>query len=82
MLLGLRDALEKADRRQISATKRLDDVIDKLNTAIKAYVMSFDAEELTDGDHRRAIQILAFAQTWSRPGTWSKTTCLVASGSS
>jgi phosphate:Na+ symporter len=61
MLIGLRDAFEKADRRQVAETKRLDDVIDKLNTAIKAYITSLDPGALGDGDHRRVREILAFA---------------------
>jgi phosphate:Na+ symporter len=61
MLIGLHDAFEKADRRQVAATKRLDDVIDKLNTAIKAYITSLDPGALSDADHRRVREILAFA---------------------
>ena len=38
MLQGLRDALERGDRRRVAETKRLDDVLDRLNTAIKAYL--------------------------------------------
>src|SRR6202012_1290274 len=38
MLQGLRDALQRPDRRQLSELKRLDDVLDALNTAIKAYM--------------------------------------------
>ena len=61
MLIGLHDAFEKADRRQVAETKRLDDVIDKLNTAIKAYITSLDPGALSDADHRRVREILAFA---------------------
>src|SRR6185437_16177854 len=42
MLIGLRDTFEKANRKQISETKRMDDVLDKLNTAIKTYVTSLE----------------------------------------
>ena len=45
---------ERANRRQISETKRLDDILDKLNTAIKAYITSLDPEELSEDDHRAA----------------------------
>jgi phosphate:Na+ symporter len=61
MLIGLRDAFEKADRKQVAETKRLDDVIDKLNTAIKSYITSLDPGALSDADHRRVREILAFA---------------------
>jgi phosphate:Na+ symporter len=68
MLSGLRDALEKADRRQVSATRRLDDVLDKLNTAIKAYLISFEPEALTEADHRRANAILSFTTNVEQAG--------------
>jgi phosphate:Na+ symporter len=61
MLLGLRDAFSRADRRQIGETKRLDDVMDKLNTAIKAYLSALDPDFLTESDHRRVAEILSFA---------------------
>lgn len=68
MLQGLRDAFEKADRRQISQTKRLDDVLDKLNTAIKTYVTALDADALNDTDHTRVIEILAFSTHMEQAG--------------
>ena len=54
MLTGLRDALERGDRRRIAETKRLDDVLDRLNAAIKGYLTGLDPEAMTDADHRRA----------------------------
>jgi phosphate:Na+ symporter len=68
MLQGLRDAFEKADRRQVSATKRLDDVLDKLNTAIKVYLTSLDAEAMSDADHQRVTEILAFTTNMEQAG--------------
>lgn len=68
MLMGLRDAFERPDRRQISATKRLDDVIDKLNAAIKAYLTSLDPEALNEADHRRVNEILVFATNMEQAG--------------
>jgi phosphate:Na+ symporter len=68
MLQGLRDAFEKADRRQVSATKRLDDVLDKLNTAIKVYLTSLDAEAMSDTDHQRVTEILAFTTNMEQAG--------------
>lgn len=68
MLMGLRDAFEKASRRQISDTKRLDDVLDKLNTAIKTYVTSLDPEELGEADHARLREILTFATNMEHAG--------------
>jgi len=61
MLSGLHDALERGDRRIIVATRRLDDVVDKLNMAIKSYLTSLDESALGEVDHRRVHEILAFA---------------------
>ncbi len=68
MLTGLRDTLERGDRRRIAETKRLDDVLDKLNTAIRAYLISLDPEAMTDADHRRGAQVLAFATNMEHAG--------------
>jgi phosphate:Na+ symporter len=68
MLQGVRDVFEKPDRRQISETKRLDDVLDKLNTAIKAYLTSLDPEAMSDADHSRVTEILAFATNLEQAG--------------
>jgi phosphate:Na+ symporter len=61
MLSGAADALATTDRRRIGEVRRLDDVLDRLNTAIKEYVTSLDPEALSDADDRRLSQILAFA---------------------
>jgi phosphate:Na+ symporter len=68
MLAGLRDMFERTDRRQIGQTKRIDDVLDKLNTAIKAYVTALDGDALSDADIRRAREILAFATNIEQAG--------------
>ena len=68
MLLGLRDALGRADRRQIGETRRLDDVMDKLNTAIKAYLASLDPDFLNDDDHSRVAEILCFTTHMEQAG--------------
>jgi phosphate:Na+ symporter len=68
MLLGLRDALGRADRRQIGETRRLDDVMDKLNTAIKAYLASLDPDFLNDDDHNRVAEILSFTTHMEQAG--------------
>ncbi|HZP21101.1 MAG TPA: Na/Pi cotransporter family protein [Bauldia sp.] len=61
MLAGVEDCLQKGDRKRIDETRRLDDVLDRLNTAIKSYLTSLPAEELSDADHRRLHEILTFA---------------------
>jgi phosphate:Na+ symporter len=68
MLLSQRDIFEKADRKQIAATKHLDNVIDRLNAAIKAYLTSLDPDTLSDADHRRIREILAFVTNMEHAG--------------
>jgi phosphate:Na+ symporter len=68
MVIGLRDTFARADRKQIGETKRLDDILDTLNTAIKAYLTSIDVEELGEADHRRLREILTFATNMEHAG--------------
>lgn len=68
MLVGLKDALEKASRQQISETRRKDDVLDKLNTAIKRYITGLDPEDLSEADHDRLREILTFATNMEHAG--------------
>ena len=68
MLAGMRDALAQPDRRQIGETKRLDDVLDKLNGAIKAYLTGLDPEALNEADHRRLRDILTFSTNLEQAG--------------
>ena len=68
MLAGMRDALANPDRRQIGETKRLDDVLDKLNGAIKAYLTGLDPEALNEADHRRLRDILTFSTNFEQAG--------------
>ncbi|RKF35700.1 Na/Pi cotransporter family protein [Paraburkholderia fungorum] len=60
MLAGARAALVEGDRKLIAETRRHDDVLDSLNTAIKTYLTSLDSEQLADNDHRRLHEILTF----------------------
>jgi phosphate:Na+ symporter len=68
MLDGMRGALANPDRRQIGETKRLDDVLDKLNGAIKAYLTGLDPEALNEADHRRLRDILTFSTNLEQAG--------------
>lgn len=68
MLIGLRDIFEKGDRRHITETKRLDNILDSLNTAIKAYITGLDPESFSDADHRRVREILAFITNMEHAG--------------
>ncbi|WP_026869526.1 Na/Pi cotransporter family protein [Inquilinus limosus] len=68
MLHGARDALHKGDRRLIAETRRMDDVLDHLNTAIKTYLTSLDPDSLSESDHRRLDEILNFAMNMEQAG--------------
>jgi len=68
MLHGARDALQKGDRKVIAETKRMDDVLDHLNTAIKGYLTSLDPDALSEADHRRLGEILHFAMNMEQAG--------------
>ena len=68
MLQGFRDTLQRPDRRQLSELKRLDDVLDTLNTAIKTYMTSLPSEAMTEADHRRVVEILSFATNLEHAG--------------
>ena len=55
------EVLASTDRRRIGEVRRLDDVLDRLNTAIKGYLTELDPEDLAEPDLRRLSQILVFA---------------------
>ena len=61
MLNGAADALGSTDRRRIAEVRRLDDVFDRLNSSIKAYLTELDPEVLSEADHRRFSQILVLS---------------------
>jgi phosphate:Na+ symporter len=68
MLIGLRALIEKGDRRQLAETKALDDVLDRLNAAIKTYVVGLDPAAMSQEDHRRAMEILRFTTNLEHAG--------------
>ncbi len=68
MLQGLRDTLETAERRRVAPTRRLDDVLDKLNAAIRTFLTGLDPDAMTDADHGRVAEILAFATNMEHAG--------------
>ena len=59
-IAGARAALIGGDRRRVGETRRLDDVLDRLNAAIKAYLTLLDPEAMNEADHQRLAQVLAF----------------------
>lgn len=68
MLNGVKICLVTYDRRQMVETRRQDDAIDRLNTAIKAYLTSIDRDELSDSDQRRLNEIIVFAMNIEQAG--------------
>lgn len=68
MLHGLRDSFERDDRRLLADLKQQDQILDKLNVAIAAYLTTLDPEMLTEADHRRLSEILAFATNMKDAG--------------
>ena len=60
--------LASTDRRRIGEVRRLDDVLDRLNTAIKGYLTALDPEDLSEADHRRLSQVLVFATNLEAAG--------------
>ncbi len=62
------DALDGGDRNKVSAAKGLDDVLDRLNRAIKVYLTGLDPDSLDDDDNRRLGEILAFITNLEHAG--------------
>jgi phosphate:Na+ symporter len=55
MLRSALDAIDRGDRKLVIATKELDNVLDRLNGAIKGYLTTLDPEFLDDDDNRLAV---------------------------
>ncbi len=68
MLAGVEDALENGDRKRAAQTRRMDDILDHLNTAIKEYLTSLDVRTFDDRDRRRMREILTFATNLEQAG--------------
>ncbi|MGC2142084.1 MAG: Na/Pi cotransporter family protein [Methylovirgula sp.] len=61
MLQGVAQALAQTDRQKIVETRRMSDILDRLNGAIAAYLIALDPESLSEADDKRLAAILAFA---------------------
>jgi phosphate:Na+ symporter len=68
MLRGALEAIDQGDRKRVVATKGLDDVLDRLNRAIKVYLTELDPDWLDDDDNRRLTEILAFITNLEHAG--------------
>jgi len=66
----LRNALDAlgGDRKQIGATKSLDNVLDRLCREIKIYLTALDPESLDDADNGRLSEILGFVTNIEHAG--------------
>jgi len=58
----------RGDRKRATETARMDNVLDRLDTAIKEYLTSIDSDALDDTDHRRLSEILAFTTNLEHAG--------------
>jgi phosphate:Na+ symporter len=67
MLAGARAALQH-DRRQTAEVRRLDDVLDGLNAAIKHHLTALEPGELRTEDQQRSLQILIFVTNLEQAG--------------
>jgi phosphate:Na+ symporter len=68
MLHGAAEGLQRGDRKALAGTKPLDNVLDRLNSAIKDYLAALDAETLGTDDDRRLLEILSFATNIEHAG--------------
>ena len=68
MLAGALDSLDRGDRKRVTETKRMDDVLDRLDREIKGYITSLDIDALSDAEHRRLSEIVAFTTNIEHAG--------------
>ena len=68
MLAGAGEVLGATDRKRIGEVRRLDDVLDRLNRAIRDYLSALDPEALSEADHRRLSEILVFTTNLEAAG--------------
>jgi phosphate:Na+ symporter len=62
------DGLDRGDRKRIAEIKRLDDVLDRLNSAIKAYLTSLDPDAIDyDDDCKGRIDSIPARRSKSVP---------------
>jgi len=60
MLRDVMTALMTNDRKLLSEVERSDDVVDKLNEAIKLYITQLTRDSLDEREGRRAMEIISF----------------------
>jgi phosphate:Na+ symporter len=68
ILAGARTVLATPGGKAPPGLRQAEDALNRLNTALKAYLARLDPEELSDSDHRRIQEILAFATHLEQAG--------------
>lgn len=68
MLAALRELFLSGERQRIAEIRGLDDVLDRLNTAIKEYVVSIEPALMSEQDRERLALILAFSMNLEQAG--------------
>ena len=68
MLRGARSVFDKASRQEIGEVRRTDDVLDKLNRAIKSYLVAMDESSISDADKLRLEAIMTFTMHLEQAG--------------
>eukprot|EP01037_Dinobryon_pediforme_P002180 gene2181-biopygen1316 len=68
MLQGIEAAMHDGDRWSLGETRRLDDMLDRLNGATQDYITSLDSDDLGEADIRRVTEILTFTTNLEHSG--------------
>ncbi|MGE0259412.1 MAG: Na/Pi cotransporter family protein [Alphaproteobacteria bacterium] len=68
ILAGARDSIDRGDRKRVTETKRMDDVLDRLDREIKEFLTALDIDSLSDDEHRRLSEIVAFTTNIEHAG--------------
>ncbi|HET8609690.1 MAG TPA: Na/Pi cotransporter family protein [Burkholderiales bacterium] len=61
MIRGIRPVLLHNDLKRAEEVRRMDDIVDKLQTAIKLYLTQINHDALDDRESRRITEIVSFA---------------------
>ena len=68
MMAGAGEALTGGDRAKVTEIRRMDDTLDRLNGAIKAYLVRLDPEALSEDDERRIAALVTFTTNLEHAG--------------
>jgi len=68
MLHAARDAFATDDRKRVAEARRMDDVLDRLDGAIRSYLIGLDPEATSEADQHRVEEILTFTTNLEHAG--------------